>query len=268
MTTPDGEIGGPSAASAEPLPKPRQTRPHPDRTGPRRARAGAAGSTSIAADRSPGETAAEATLSDSVAHAVKTGYDVIAENIKQGRIAAERFRQGEYNIREAPGDLEAAALRMIQLARELTTTTFDVCERLIREVRANAPGLDPAAGLPGFRAAVAPAAAMSVAPAPESGAMPVTVRFEGKAKARTHTTTLERPKAPTLPADLSAAPLTSQDLAAEPITEVAFGVDMAVEGLVVTITTPERLAPGVYSGLVRAKGQPAPLGVLSVEILK
>ena len=44
-------------------------------------------------------------VSDAVAHAVKMGYDVITENIRQGREAAERFRQGEYSVREVPGDL-------------------------------------------------------------------------------------------------------------------------------------------------------------------
>ena len=82
------------------------------------------------------KTPPEPKVSEAVAHAVKMGYDVIAQNIRQGREAAERFRQGEYSLRDAPGDLEVASLRLLQLARELSTTTFDVCERLLKELGA------------------------------------------------------------------------------------------------------------------------------------
>ena len=104
--------------------------------------------------RAPGVNPADpapdvASLSDEVAHAVKEGYDVIAENLKQGRIAASRFRQGNYNIRDVPGDLEDVGLRMVRLARELSNTTFDICERLLKELGPAAAGKASRPGPPG-----------------------------------------------------------------------------------------------------------------------
>jgi len=42
--------------------------------------------------------------------------------------------------------------------------------------------------------------------------------------------------------------------------------DLAVGGLIATVTIPAGQSPGVYSGLVYAESQPAPLGVLTIEV--
>src|SRR5262249_21736359 len=90
-------------------------------------------------------------INEAVAHAVKLGYDVIADNIQQGREAAARFRQGKYRLREAPGEIEVAAHRLLGLARELSKTTFDVCERLLTELAAQKPPYDRTRSVPPFR---------------------------------------------------------------------------------------------------------------------
>src|SRR5687768_6526585 len=119
MTIPEDRAGDPEQkATAE-----RVRRPAPAAAGPRRARTAAATEPPTSTPPGPGP---DAKVGDAVAQAVKLGYDVIAENIRQGREAAERFSKGKYNIREAPGDLEVAAQRLLQLSRELSTTTFDV----------------------------------------------------------------------------------------------------------------------------------------------
>ena len=242
MTTPEGS----SKAAEE-----RVRRPRPQREGPKRAATGAL----------PRE--AEASINESVAHAVRTGYDVIAENIRQGREAAAKFRQGEYNIRDVPGDLETVLLRLIHLAREVSTTTFDVCERLLKEVGGDKPPPPSTAGVPPFPSP----SAKPAAPRPEvaPGRMKLTARFVGTAKAVAITEALDRPRRPTTPKDLAATPLTSRQGATIP--GVTFETDMSVEGLIAVITIPKDQAVGVYSGLVHAANDEVPLGVLTVEIL-
>lgn len=273
MTIRKGKASEPRASGMAGEPDARPTRPKPERSGPNRARLAA----DRPSDRAPeGPTpelpstdeAPEPTISEAVAHAVRTGYDVIAENIQQGRVAAQRFRQGEYNIREVPGDLETAALRLIQLARELSTTTFDVCERLLKEVGANAPAKDRATEAPPFRTAAPPASQPSteaVAKSADAGSMKLTIRFEGRT-AQAHTLTLARPRLPTAAIDITAGPLASRRAGSPPITAVKFEVDVAIEGIVALITLPVDQPPGIYSGLVHAKGDDIPLGVLTIEI--
>src|SRR5687768_3134453 len=91
----------------------RVRRPAPAAAGPRRAGGAAAPGFQASARTGAGP---DAQVGDAVAHAVKLGYDVIAENIRQGREAAQRFSKGKYSIRDAPGDLEVAAQRLLHLA--------------------------------------------------------------------------------------------------------------------------------------------------------
>lgn len=218
------------------------------------------------------KTAKDPRVSDAVAHAVKMGYDVISENIRQGREAAERFRQGEYRLGDAPGDLEVAAQRLLHLARELSTTTFDVCERLLRELGAQQPPQDRTASVPKFReaapaATAAPVAAASLPP-PDTPTMQVTVRFEGASKAIAHTVSLARPRLPTAASSVSTAPLAPSGARGAPIAGVRFEMDASVEGIVAVVPIPKGQAQGFYSGLVHAKGDPIPLGVLTIELPK
>ena len=141
MTTPDAPRGGKAQGSGAGAADGRIRRTDPARSGPKRSSAtaanNAAATTGLGAAPSPEATEATATdtkVSEAVARAVKAGYDVIEKNIRQGREAAERFRQGEYSIGDAPDDIEAAARRVLDLARVLSTSTFDVCERLLKEL--------------------------------------------------------------------------------------------------------------------------------------
>jgi hypothetical protein len=219
----------------------------------------------------PSSEAADQKVSDAVAHAVKVGYDVIAENIRQGREAAERFRQGEYSLREAPVDIEIAALRLLHLARELSTTTFDVCERLLKELGALKPPGSARAPPPFPDPADYPSTAKAkppTAPAPgATEAMKITVRFAG-GEGVAHTVSLGRPRRPTEPDNISAAPLAPAKAGGKPIAGVSFQADVSVDGLIVLVTLPKGQAPGIYSGLVHAGEDPVPLGVLTIEVPK
>jgi hypothetical protein len=234
-------------------------RPTPHRLGPRRARASQAKEPPAGPPLSD-----EPTISEAVSNAVKTGYDVIAENIKQGREAAERFRKGEYNIREVPGDLEEMGLQLLRLARELSATTFDVCERLLRELRRTTAAGNRAQELDPFRPSTTKAPA-TASPASPSSQLKVTIRFTGGRNASSRTESLTRPTKPTAPDQISVTPL-SPRAGGEPISGITFEVDMAVEGLVAIVAISRRHVPGVYSGLVFAEGQDIPLGVLTIEV--
>lgn len=257
MTTPKGAPKGAKKSSGASAAEPRVRRTDPDRTGPIRAATGAP-SLGLGSVQDPGGS-----INDAIAQAVRSGYDVIADNIQQGRAAAEKFRQGEYNIRDVPGDVELVLLRLIHLARELSTTTFDVCERLLKDMKAPQPTAPPDGAPPPFRSSPAPASA----PQPPGPAqMKLTVRFEGASKVVARTAWLNRPSQPTLPTELSATPLTSRDPKAPAISQVSFEADVSVDGVVAVVTAPPGLPAGVYSGLVRAPGDDDPLGVLTVEI--
>ena len=267
MTIPEGTSGDPAASRKAGKAGAHLSRPKPQRRGPKRAGAGAGRADPPGAAAPPPGSAEDRAVGDSVAHAVKVGYDVIAENIRQGREAAARFRQGEYNVREVPGDLQIMALRLIRLARELSTTTFDVCERLLKEAGANVPPEDRAAEVPPFRAAAA-AAPKPGAQAAEAGVMNVTTRFVGAGKALGRTTSLVRPRRPTAAGDISVTPLAGRAAGAKPIGGVSFETDVSVEGIIAVVKIRKGQAPGVYSGLVHAPGDDVPLGVLTIEIPK
>lgn len=230
----------------------RVKRPIPDKTGPQRS----------ALPDSPDKLGDDPTISESVAHAVRAGYEVVSDNIRLGREAAERFRHGQYNIRDVPNDLNSATVRLLGLARELSTTTFDVCARLLKEAGAAQPPHDRSTPPPPFHAT----------PAPRPGGykavnvLNVTIRFDGARAAIAHPAQLTRPPKYTSPSGISVTPLRPRAAGAPPITEVSFGVDLSVEGLVATVRIDEGQPPGVYSGVVYAEGVAAPVGLLTVEI--
>jgi hypothetical protein len=259
MTTPESPVGPqPSGASPDASTE-RVRRPEPQASGPDRSATGAA---SAARE---GE-APDPSMTESVAQAVRMGYDVIAENIRQGREAAAKFRQGDYNIRDVPGDVETVVLRLIHLARELSTTTLDVCERLVKEMGPPRPGDGRVNPPPSFWPAQPPPQSASTAEV-VPGRIRLTVLFKGEGRATTRTETLDRPRQPTRPQDVFATPLQSRDAPQAAITEVSFGTDVSIDGLVAEVTLPPGAAAGVYSGLVYARNDEVPLGVLTVEIL-
>lgn len=298
MTTPDpaspGETGEVTVAAA------RMTRPEPARIDPIRsgrvaaeavrqaAQAGApppsassmaaASATGATGPAPPSRDGGEAIIADAVADVVKSGYDVLEETISQGRAAAEKFRQGEYNFRQVPGDIEDLALRLLTLARQLSTTTFDICERLLHQI-GSAGGPPPAgqvaAQVPPFIATpfIAPGARTTVGHPPPPTApqrlpeMRLTVRFAGTGQAVARSSTLARPERPTTPSDITVTPLTAREGAGAALTEVAFEADLAAGGLVATVTIPPGQPAGTYAGLVCAAGQAVPLGMLVVELV-
>jgi hypothetical protein len=243
----------------------RVRRKAPKRAGPIRSGSFASGTYS-GGDGDPAAAPADPSVGESVAQAVRMGYDVIAENIQLGREAAAKFRQGEYNIRDVPHDAEVVMTRFMHLARELSATTFEVLEQVLKQMGTVQPP-NGGEGLPPFRSPGATAtAAKAPAAAADAGRMKLTVEFAGDAKATARTVTLDRPRKPAAPGDLFATPLASPGAAGAAITGVSFAVKVGIDGVIATVKVPKKLAKGVYSGLVYVRGDDTPLGVLSVEI--
>jgi hypothetical protein len=73
------------------------------------------------------------TVDQVVADAVRRGYEVVEENIRQGRQAAERMRLGTYRSGEIPGEMSAVINRLVRLGAELSTAWFQMIAAVMRD---------------------------------------------------------------------------------------------------------------------------------------
>lgn len=74
-------------------------------------------------------------ITDSVEDTIRTAYQVIGENFRQGHDAAERYsRQAPRGAADASRDLGTLTSRMIQLGRDMANTYFDAMDLLLQEV--------------------------------------------------------------------------------------------------------------------------------------
>ena len=173
--------------------------------------------------------------------AVRSGYDAVAQNILQARVAAERFRQGAYNINDIPGDLAQVSRRMPHVINNFSTAGIEILQSLI-----TATGSSRAAGF------------LSVEL--DAGNAP-------KDRVCSLTEILARPANNVRPNDIFCGPLKPGQGNSVEIAAPKFTFDLTTGALVAVIKPDlETLKADVYSGIVYAKGQKAPLGVLSVEI--
>lgn len=213
-----------------------------------------------------------APISEAIAQAVQRGYRVIGDNIEQGRAAAAEFRAGQYNVRDVPYDLNQMTLRLLDLTRQISGTTCDILEKLLRDQKfpgavprseAAATGGQGAApraprdfAPPGFRAA----------PPPPGPAMPTTVPLEvvftGKA-GTVRAASLSRPETPT-PLVLPA--LAALDPALPPIRGATFSASADGQGVAVNISLAPDQPAGLYSGVICASDSMIPVGSLTVEV--
>ena len=74
---------------------------------------------------------------ETVHEAVRIGYQVIEDNIEQGREAASRLSRGSYQASDAQSDFLQMSSRLLQAGRDLTASYFDMLEGLIREVNSD-----------------------------------------------------------------------------------------------------------------------------------
>ncbi|WP_095011422.1 hypothetical protein [Tsuneonella mangrovi] len=227
-------------------------------------------------------------IDEAVAEAVRSGYDVLSETIAQGRRAAELFRQGNYSFRKVPYDVEAMAHRLLDLTRQLSTTTFDICEQLLAQFAAASgppPPGETASAVPGFRdiQPVKGKAKGKTNGSAQHGVkvhqphrehhrqdhrkLPLTIQFSGK-KAAALVKELDRPTNPTGVWEITSTSLVPRE-GNNPAIDAAgikFEADVSAGGLLVTIDVPPNQPAGVYSGMVTALSQDIPLGVIVVQV--
>lgn len=253
MTTPD--------------PGKRKTRPKEGRTRPIRKGEGVRARSSAA--RSPEQAAAS--MDEAVARAVQSSYDVLDEAVRQTRTAADRFSEGDLSLKTMPVDIASVSLKAIDIARQLSTATLDLCEQMVSQINLAAappPPGEVAAKVPPFRKTTPEPVHRSSSPSPENpDVIPFEVHFTGGGKAVAHSSEMKKPQKVTRPGDLMPLSLlkagsSEPGLACEPF-------EMDISGaLSVQVKVPKGQAPGVYNGLIMAKGQDIPLGILTVEVLE
>lgn len=74
-------------------------------------------------------------ITETVEDTIRTAYQVIGENFRQGHDAAERYSQEtSRGAADASRDLGALTSRMIQLGRDMANTYFDAMDLLLQEV--------------------------------------------------------------------------------------------------------------------------------------
>lgn len=274
MTIPDPDPAAPISPASGPIAgDDRVRRPEPGRDGPWRAPfrpASPAAGVPLPANE---------TVSETVAHAVRLGYDVIGENIRQGRVAASRFRHGDYNVRDVPYDLTRLSIRLLNLTREMSTTTFDLLDRLLNDPNTLGAGPRPGPANPApppfYPATPAATPSSSVASGPDGvarapvrpGGPTLTCQFTGSRHATLKQGLLSRPEQPTRPESLTVTPLASIDPTVKAIAGVTFAASAHGADVVAHIAIPDDQPAGTYSGVVYAPDTHAPLGVLAIAVL-
>ena len=235
-------------------------RPDLDRSGPIRDPLSAAAPPPGAEAGGPvdGGQAASPTVDEVVARAVRVGYQVIEENIRQGCIAAQRVRSNDYRMSDIPDDASKTIARLAQLTLQLSTTWFDVIAATMRDPALQSAFAckpeDVARARPERRADGAPASAVvavgfSVRGSRSVEVMPVSLQ------------SLDSPALPTI------GGLYSPDPNLPAIRKAVFRVAADGSGPVVEIHVPDDHPPGVYHGVIIDRDSQRPLGTLTVRVL-
>ncbi len=232
----------------------RESRPEPERQGPDRTlpplrdRLGTGSKTrSRASGGAPIGTAKS--VEQVVAETVRAGYEVIEENIRHGRHAAERLRQGTYRSSDLPGDLGRVMNRLISLGMDLSTTWFQLVAAILRDPRlATAFEGTDAAGVPAPRAAPR-----------RTPRIIYRVRCSRPNEIEFNPQDLSQPAIPAV------AGLHLLDRDAPPI-QVRFDSDRESGVLAVVIDVQDAQPPGTYNGAVVDRDTHQPIGTLRLKI--
>lgn len=237
-------------------------RPEPARTGPIRTGLADPGTPPLGADPTDPATADPANCAPGQVHtviadAVRIGYDVINENLRQGRAAANAHSAGQYRLEHVSDDLAQLGSRLVQLSRDLGTTWFDLVGAVLADpaIQAAVTHRDP-----GRRAPPAP----RPEPVGPQGPVPLTCVFRGNARASADPVILTQPEAPSL---LTMAALRPTEGDAPPITRISFAAaTTGGPGVVAIITVPDDQPPGTYHGIVADAATHTALGAVTVRV--
>jgi hypothetical protein len=117
----------------------RKKRPPPSRSGPRRSflhHDHLAGSAQPGA--APAPAAQAGGIDEVVGNAVKLGYQVVEEQLQQGRESARRIREGTYTTAELEDDVNALVDRLVRVTQDATAAWLDIVSAV---ARAGAPAM-------------------------------------------------------------------------------------------------------------------------------
>jgi hypothetical protein len=223
------------------------------------------------------ESSLDEAVSDAFAHAVRLGYQALAQNLEEGRLAAKQFRAGDYSVTNVPSDLNQLAKRTVRLARDLSTTTFDLLDRALQDPALVAAfrrliAEQPASAKPKTaaakpaNAATEPSTAAPVPAIPDPQAphlVPITCNFSGGPKAAMLPSWLIRPSPPTT---LATTGLTSLNGGAPAISAITFGPSVDGVGVVADIAIPDKQPAGDYSGVVVSADSGIAFGALNIRV--
>ena len=187
-----------------------------------------------------------------MADTVRTGYEVIEENIRHGRQAAERLRLGTYRSEDLPDDMAMVVNRLLRLGMDLSTTWFQLIAAVLRDPRL-ATAFESTGG--GSTAAARPPARSTVRRPPRIHyrvrcSRPYDIEFIP-----------HELSGPTLPV---VAGLYAPDRGASPI-HVRFEREIN-GGLAIVTDVPDDQPPATYSGAVIDRDTHEPIGTLRLKI--
>lgn len=235
----------------------RIVRPEPTRTGPRR-RVSDFAPECPDPDMPPTYTGPsnDAEIGRIVGDAVRVGYDVINDNLRQGRAAADRYSAGQYRLADVPEDMSHVGRRLMALSRELSTTWFDLVGAVLRDpnirnaVQQHArpiphePDPDPRTG--------------------EPGPVAITCRFRGTRRASADATTLTSSGTRLVPTMTAL----NSDAGHPPITQISFiaAKEGDIARIVAVITIRDDQPAGTYHGAVTDAATSAVLGAIIVKL--
>ena len=199
------------------------------------------------------------TVDEVISSAVHTAYRVAEENIRQGRLAAQALRAGDFQRADLSDSAKTVTSRLMHLAKELGMIWIELIDAIVRdpELRAvfDRTSQDRTAQ---DRAPQEPASSQSAAP------LAVTYRVSSRKPTEVALSPLTPLPHPVVPA---VAGLLSLDLDAPAIRGVLFMM-RPDGGLQVSIDISDNQPPGSYVGTVVDRDSQQPIGTLEVRILE
>jgi hypothetical protein len=80
-------------------------------------------------------------MNAAVASAVRRGYEIVEQNIKEGRLAAQKFRDGELSSKEASDNTREMLQRVVDLSQQATFAWFGLLNHLL--AKKTTPAVEP-----------------------------------------------------------------------------------------------------------------------------
>ncbi|MDF2496091.1 hypothetical protein [Sphingomonas sp.] len=232
---------------------PRRRRPVPERDGPDRTGPHLASNVDARWSGPQASDQDDSEIPDVVADAVRMGYHVMEENLRHGRRAADRFRGQDYHLHDASKDALVMGRRVLDLARELGTTWFDLIGAVLDD--------------PGIRAALGPQRAPD-RPNPANspvgnGSFPVQIVGHPRATGEAFLSTLVGLSGPIRITPLRIA---SASADAPAITGVRLGADPPTGAPTLLAAVPPDQPAGVYAGTIHESPTGRLLGSVSITV--